>query len=384
MFICLLLVGAYSENDTKTNTVTDPVKGSFRVVGYMPRGADFSGASGMPDFRKITHLNIAFMNPDSKGVFPVDESVNTLTGLAHAKGVSVLLSIGGGNPPGYLKTLVNRSHQAAFIQALVALTTQYNCEGIDVDLEGEFIDGNYESFVKNLAVALREKKKLITAAIATAYADSYTNTALAQFDFVTIMSYDNTGPWDRTSPGPHAPYSMAVDDLAYWTGARGLAVAKVTLGLPFYGYGFGVNAPESMSYGDIVQQYPAARDSDQLTVSGGGIVYYNGAVTIRAKTALALQKAGGVMIWQLLQDAEGERSLLHAIDSIIRKSAVDLSAISSVSFCLPFSFMEPSGCAAKLPGGRREAARSPETITSSLNSLHMFCIREVVFNTSPE
>ena len=291
------------------------MKGSFRVVGYLPRGA-----SGLPDFGKITHLNIAFMNPDSTGVFPMDESVNTLTKLAHAKGVSVLLSIGGGSPPGYLKTLVNGSHQAAFIQSLVTLTAQYNCEGIDVDLEGDFIDGNYESFVKNLAVALRTKQKLITAAIATAYADSYTNTALAQFDFVNIMSYDKTGPWNPSKPGPHAPYSMAVDDLAYWTGTRGLAVAKVTLGLPFYGYGFGVNAPESMSYGDIVQQYPAAADSDQLTVAGGGIVYYNGAVTIKAKTTLALQKAGGVMIWQLLQDAAGNKSLLNAIDTIVSKS----------------------------------------------------------------
>ena len=319
MFIGLLLIGGCSKNDTKANTGTDPVKGSFHVVGYIPRGVDLSGQATLPDFGKITHLNIAFMNPDSTGVFPVDAGVNTLTALAHAKGVSVLLSIGGGNPPGYLKNLLSGSHQAALVQALVALTAQVGCDGIDVDLEGDFIDGNYESFVKSLATALRAKKKLMTAAIATAYADSYTNTALAQFDFVNIMSYDKTGPWNPANPGPHAPYSMAVDDLAYWTGARGLAVAKVTLGLPFYGYGFGTNAPESMSYGDIVSQYPAAWNSDQLTVAGGGIVYYNGAATIKAKTTLALQKAGGVMIWQLLQDAVGEKSLLTAIDSVIKK-----------------------------------------------------------------
>ena len=318
IFFWLLLIGGCSKNDTKANTGTDPVKGSFRVVGYIPRGIDLSGAA-MPDLGKITHLNIAFMNPDSTGVFAVDEGVRTLTGLAHAKGVSVLLSIGGGNPPGYLKTLIGGSHQAALIQALVALTTEYGCEGIDVDLEGDFITGEYESFVRNLAVALKAKSKLMTAAIATAYADSYTNTALAQFDFVNIMSYDKTGPWRPSDPGPHAPMSMAVDDLAYWTGTRGLAAGNVTLGLPFYGYGFGTNAPESMSYGEIVQQYPAAKDSDQLMVAGGGIVYYNGAATIKAKTTLALQKAGGVMIWQLLQDATGQYSLLTAIDSLVKK-----------------------------------------------------------------
>jgi GH18 family chitinase len=54
-------------------------------------------------------------------------------------------------------------------------------------------------------------------------------------------------------------------------------------------------------------------------VAGGGIVYYNGAATIKAKTTLALRKAGGVMIWQLLQDATGSYSLLTAIDSLVKK-----------------------------------------------------------------
>ena len=317
-FLCLLLICGFSRNDAKAHPLADTVRKGFRVVGYLPLGIDLS-RTGMPDFGKITHLNIAFMTPDSAGVFAMNEAVSMLTAAAHAKGVAVLLSIGGGDPPRYLKKLVGKRHQAAFVQALAALTDQYDCEGIDVDLEGDFIDGNYESFVKNLAVALRAKKKLMTAAIATTYASHYTNTSLAQFDFVNIMSYDKTGPWNRSEPGPHAPMSMATEDLAYWTGARGLAVDRVTLGLPFYGYGFGTNAPESLSYGDIVQQYPAALERDQLTVAGGGIVYYNGAATIKAKTSLALQKAGGVMIWQLLQDAQGQYSLLTAIDSLVKK-----------------------------------------------------------------
>ena len=317
-FLCLSLIAGLSRNEAKANLLMDTVGEGFRVVGYLPLGIDLS-RTGMPDLGKITHLNIAFLTPDSAGVFADDEEVHMLTAAAHAKGVAVLLSIGGGEPPRYLKKLVGKRRQAAFVQALAALTDRYGCEGIDVDLEGDFIDGNYESFVKNLAVALRAKKKLMTAAIATTYASHYTNTALAQFDFVNIMSYDKTGPWDKSDPGPHAPFSMATDDLAYWTGAKGLAVARVTLGLPFYGYGFGANAPESLSYGDILQQYPAARNRDQLTVTGGGIVYFNGAATIKAKTSLALQKAGGVMIWQLLQDAQGSYSLLTAIDSMVRK-----------------------------------------------------------------
>src|ERR1700744_4720105 len=95
-FLCLLLTGCFSRNEAKAHPLTDTVKEGFRVVGYLPLGIDLS-RTGMPDLGKITHLNIAFLTPDSAGVFAVDEEVRTLTAAAHAKGVAVLLSIGGGD-----------------------------------------------------------------------------------------------------------------------------------------------------------------------------------------------------------------------------------------------------------------------------------------------
>src|ERR1700755_816678 len=142
--LCLLSIGGLGMNEAKAHELADT---SFRVVGYLPLGIDLY-RTGMPDLGKITHLNIAFLTPDSAGVFGDDEEVHMLTAAAHAKGVAVLLSIGGGGPPRYLKKLVGKRYQAAFVQALVALTELYQCEGIDVDLEGDLIDGNYESFVK--------------------------------------------------------------------------------------------------------------------------------------------------------------------------------------------------------------------------------------------
>lgn len=43
--------------------------------------------------------------------------------------------------------------------------------------------------------------------------------------------------------------------------------------------------------------------------------------TIKRKTALALKKAGGIMIWQLLGDAAGDSSLLTAIYHIAGKNS---------------------------------------------------------------
>ena len=72
-----------------------------------------------------------------------------------------------------------------------------------------------------------------------------------------------------------------------------------------------------MSFKGITIKYPGSEKTDSVTVTGGGIVYYNGIPTIKAKAALALHKAGGIMIWQLLQDAADNNSLLSAINVTI-------------------------------------------------------------------
>ncbi|MFA6084921.1 glycosyl hydrolase family 18 protein [Mucilaginibacter sp.] len=289
----------------------------FRVIGYMRNQRGLANSIKNVDLDKITHLNIAFINPDSSGNLIVASGLKDVATLAHKNGVKVFLSIGGGTPPKYLPDFIYGGKQDLLISALTKITVDYNLDGIDVDLEGRLIDKNYEGFVLKLASALKEKSKLITAAIATVYADRYTDKALAQFNFINVMCYDKTGPWNPNKPGQHAPFDMAADDMDYWSNKRGIAKQKLSLGVPFYGYGFGTNAPESLPYKDIIAQYPGAENTDQVTVPGGGIVYYNGAPTIKAKTLLALEKAGGVMIWQLLQDTGGEKSLLRVIDDTI-------------------------------------------------------------------
>jgi chitinase len=294
---------------------------SFRVVGYLREYNVVDGRAIKFDFSKITHLNIAFLNPDVAGNFTTLIGLKELVTAAHAKNVKVLASIGGGLAPAYYTTLIaDNGSRAKLVSSIAALTDQYNLDGIDVDLEGSFVDANYETFVMALKAILQPKGKLLTTAIATVYATQYTNKALAQFDFINIMSYDKTGPWKPEKPGQHSPYSMAVNDLDYWGGTRGIAKEKLSLGLPFYGYGFGSGVPEDMSFSDIIRQYPGAADKDEVTVKAGGTMYYNGVPTIKSKTTLALQKAGGIMIWQLLQDDAGSNSLLNIIDAEVKAS----------------------------------------------------------------
>jgi hypothetical protein len=265
-------------------------------------------------FDGITHMNYAFMNPDSMGNFQYNACLDSLVRVAHKNGVRILASIGGGSAPAYYSNLLKDGNRTRLIGKLTRLAIDYGLDGIDVDLEGERIDSNYEKFVTELAVSLRSANKLMTAAIATVYKDRLTDNALKQFDYVTIMTYDKTGPWRPEQAGHHSPYSMAVEDLDYWGNTRKLDKKKMYLGLPFYGYSFGPNGASSMSYKDIVSTYPKSEKKDQLKMKDGSTLYYNGIPTIQKKVQLAKKNAGGIMFWQLAGDAEGDKSLLTAIN----------------------------------------------------------------------
>ncbi|TDE18669.1 glycosyl hydrolase family 18 protein [Dyadobacter psychrotolerans] len=290
---------------------------TFRVIGYLPRQQNLLLGANSIDYSKITHLNIAFINPDSTGKLIGIENLKAAAEIAHSKKVKIMASIGGGSAPAYYPAFLVGEKQVKLIADLVRLAVDSDLDGIDVDLEGGLIDANYEQFVVNLAAALKQKNKMITAAIATVYKDQFTDKALKQFDFVNIMSYDKTGPWNPARSGQHAPYKMAVSDLDYWTNIRGIAKEKLSLGVPFYGYGFGGTAPESISWKEVLRNYPSGVQSDELTLNGG-IIYYNGIPTIRKKAVLAAEQAGGIMIWQLLHDTTGAQSLLNNIDEVVK------------------------------------------------------------------
>ena len=288
----------------------------FKVVGYYSLRSALENPKDVP-FKRLTHINLWFLNPDTLGNFTQDLSgLEPFIKKAHRKNVKVLFSIGGGSKQKQYHKLLQDEHRPALVGNLVDIALKYNVDGIDVDLEGSDIDDRYEDFVAELAKALRQHQKMITAAIAVYYKDQLSDRALEQYDFVNVMSYDRTGPWRPEKPGPHSLLEHAEDDLEYFGTVRNIPREKMTLGVPFYGYGYGpeLTSPAiSMNYGEIVSTFPGAEHVDQWTRDDGKIIYYNGIPTIRKKTELAAEKASGIMIWQIRGDAKGSKSLLRAI-----------------------------------------------------------------------
>lgn len=295
-------------------------KKKFRVVGYYSLRSAMNADLKTVPFDKMTHVNLSFLNPDTMGNFTQDLSgLAPFIQAAHDQGVKVLPSIAGGGKHEYYHKLLRDDMRGKFVNDLVGIAEKYNFDGIDVDIEGSDIDENYEAFVVELKKALKAKKKLTTSAIAIFYKNQLSDRALKQYDFVNLMSYDHTGPWTPSKPGPHSTYEHAVADLNYFTVDRKIPKKKIVLGVGFYGYGFGpelTSKASSMNYGQILKTFPGAENSDQVTTPSGQIMYYNGVETMKKKVQLAKEKASGIMIWQILGDAPGDQSLLKVINEV--------------------------------------------------------------------
>jgi chitinase len=259
VFTCLLTFAGFSQ---------------FRVVGYVSIFGQTLPNVNDSALKKLTHLNIAFVNPDSTGDLVLPPHFDSLIQQAHANNVKVLMAIGGGRFNPYYANLLNEANRKPFAEKLAQLVTAHNLDGIDVDLEGDAIDKNYDAFVAALYTALKPAGKLLTAALATWNAQLISTSVLKKFDFINIMSYDQTGPWRPTEPGPHSTYVKAEEDLHYWTVTRGFPKKKINLGLPFYGYCFGTQYGESLSYGTIAATWPEAAEQDMIVPAAGGIIYY--------------------------------------------------------------------------------------------------------------
>ncbi len=325
-----------------------------KLIGYIPSYRNMATVADATDFTKLTHVNIAFLNPNASGLLasggsPVcmlDSSgatnvagsqITYVVNKAHAAGAKVLVSMAGGGLPacaGNWQTLLQPANRAALVTRVAQFVSDFNLDGVDIDIEGDLLTsidnaGNYTPFIQSLRNTL-PAGKLLTAATASYVGGMIPTSSLTYFDFVNIMSYDAIGPGWGQSGAEHSPYSMAVSDINTWL-ARGLPKSKLILGVPFYGYGFN-GMPSSISFKDIVGQYGAsAAQNDVIGTRCAGCSYitYNGIPTIRSKTQLAKQQGSGVMIWELSQDATGANSLLGVIKTELGSSSGSSSSSSS-------------------------------------------------------
>lgn len=300
--------------------VTTPtqVPAQSRLVGYLPDyDQSYAVLAQSLNFSHMTHLILAFGHaPVCSGTCTAssdmtismqqqtDASIDALVAAAHKAGVKVLISLGGGDDAGdeTFSQFYNAGLSTQLAASVNDFVSAHDLDGVDVDIENSNNMGlPYGSFVQALATILHPEGKLLTAAMAPYLQTYIPDPVLSECDFINVETYSTD--------------AQAESDLEYYSQEKNVPVSKLVLGVPF----FGQNSDQTVleSYATILAAYPDAWQTDQVsggTLDGGVTLYYVGETTMAAETKLGALY-GGVMIWELTQDAPGTHSLLNVIQS---------------------------------------------------------------------
>lgn len=280
------------------------------LVGYLGvyRPADWVALAKTLDYTKMTHLNLAFINPPlcngpctaqsdmtlhANPTF-TDAALAEIVNDAHAHGTKVLASLGGDGGDRTYMQFYNADLSSQIADAVNAYVKAHNLDGVDVDIEQPTQMGvPYEQFVNALVARLRPEGKLVTAAVAQYIQNGVPNEVLQQFDIVNVMIY--------------ADYNRSVSDMAFWTNEMHVPKEKLTLGIGFH------------NYSAVLAAYPNAWAVDTVgggTFRNGAVLHYQGEATIARITQLSAQY-GGAMIWEISQD---DPTSPHSLLKVIQKN----------------------------------------------------------------
>ena len=298
--------------------VTSTVAAKPRLVGYLPNyEGSYADFAKTLDFTKMTHLNLIPAFPPkchrrctakSDMTFSLGQSdaeIDALVSAAHEAGVKVLVTICNSDNNNY--PVLSQFYKAGLSSQLAAsldrFVTAHKFDGVDVDVETPTEMGApYDTFMAALIAKLHPKGKILSAAVAewVQSQNVMTLATLHAFDFLNVMVYSNL--------------SDAKTGMAYFSSLDEPA-SQMTLGVPF----FGCNTDGSIceTYATILAAYPNAWKMDEVSggeLDGGVALHYVGEATMAKETRLGM-RYGGVMIWELAQDASGPHSLLTVIQN---------------------------------------------------------------------
>ena len=296
------------------------------VIGYLyVENSSYSTQFPTLDWQYLTHVNVCFALVKSDGTFDIAQQVkdrlNEIRDAAHRNNVKVLIAMREKAKGEITKAMANPVTKQQLIKTIVEYTRNNNLDGFDFDYEehdNTTDNDNFKSlisFVKALHAA-KDPDMLMTCAAYGRWL--YYGTEWADyFDYINIMSYDQNAASSSETPVQHASLENFQEDLANWENRWKAPKNKIIGGIPFYGYTwnpvFIKEGRKDISYNEILSFFgDEAAETDVI-----GQTYYNGMEMIRKKCEyIKNNNYGGVMIWQLLQDAGPDKKDLRLLKAI--------------------------------------------------------------------
>jgi GH18 family chitinase len=274
-----------------------------RVVAYLPNyNGSYADWAKSIDFSKMTHLNLAFASANNGNGWDMgaaDNEVKALVDAAHAHGVKVLASLGGGGgDQSVIAQFKDPNNVPPLVDNLDQFVAAHAFDGVDIDIEDpNNLGDNYSNFVGAVVAKLHPEGKLVTAAVAQYLQDSMNDATLHSFDFINVMIYVSD-------------FNQNTSEMDYYANTKNVPKKQIVLGAGFFG-----TDPGGMEYAykDILAADGSAWSRDSAQVNGQ-TVNYTGMMSIQ-KLATYSKGFGGIMFWELTEDVTDDHSLYKVIQS---------------------------------------------------------------------
>jgi len=286
----------------------------FRVVAYLPDYRAGTLDPAAPSLNSLTDLVFFSLEPTPTGGLDSARLTPAVTaGLQDIKAQSIKrrrvlrlwVALGGWErSAGFAPVATDPAKRRLFVRALTLFCLRHGFGGADFDWEHPANapeEAGYAALLVETHRAFAPHGLRLSVTLAPWQTPD--KAAIAAVDWVNLMAYDH--------PARHATFVQAQADVAGFL-RQGVPPQKLCLGLPFYGRDI-AHPDTALAYADIAHQYHPAPGVDEA----GGL-YFNGPATVTQKVHYALaQRLGGVMVWELGQDAPGDGSLLKAIHQVV-------------------------------------------------------------------
>jgi chitinase len=319
-----------------------------RVMGYFP---SWTGVSpSQVRYEHFSHIFHAFVKADAKGTLEKSPGLPSaeLCRLAHAKGVKVILSLGGAGSGSMFSALMRDPKAVdAYVANVVAMVNAAGYDGLDVDWEhpeNAVDQRNLIVLFKKFRAALKPGAVMSMAVAGSDWAGKWLDAPemLKQLDFINVMSYDAHGPWSRHA-GYNSPLYADLKDgddgkglhyqafYDYWTKTKRWPKERLNMGIPCYGYGYAVTAwyqkpsgksaySEGMAYKDVPgllkDGWKSVWDKRAAVpyLKKDGVkelISYDDEASVKLKAEWARKNgAGGIFFWEITQDIVGGDNVL--------------------------------------------------------------------------
>jgi chitinase len=331
-----------------------------RLLGYYPEWSKYQTppySAGQIPYAKLTHIAHAFLlltdKADGSVQIPQGMIEPALISKAHAAGVKVLISIGGGDGiqgPRFNKMARSETMRRAFVTNVHHFLVKYHYDGVDVDWEVPNPEdrANCTTLMQELRDGLPSPWLISMAVTADPrnYGQGLDIPALSPIlDFMNVMTYDYYGTWsgatglvspllqDPSDPQQAGSVKTSMD---LYQHQYGVPLSKMNIGTPFYGYewdgidqlwgGCSACASASWNYGTYIKQrineqgwtenYDSAAQAPYLTSATiPGLITYDGVASTTHKVRYVKARGfGGVFTWELSADYDGKsQDLLDAM-----------------------------------------------------------------------